>query len=756
MPPVNDLPAGRADKDDRGEGERARASAGASGERVRAVLGDVFAGLIAAVVVLSYCLSYSALLFPGELKSGIPLALWSMLAGSIVTGAIVAAGTSLPPLSSGPDTPGVAMMSVLGGTVAAKLLAWGASVEAAALHVLLAVTLATAFTGLCMLALGATRSSKYIRFVPYPVAAGFIAATGLLMVLGSLKLVLGHSIAFKDLTPAASPADLTKLTITGLVALIFIASQRVTSSSLRVPAIFIASAAVLDLLLWRTRLLGEPAGWYHSALERLTPWLPLQAALAEGTRWSVFAEAVGEILAIAGVMVVSLLVKVSNMEVTRATTADLDREFKVTGLANLGTALAGGVGGSLLTTPSRVLNEAGGSGRIAGVVAALALAGVLLTGVDLLAYVPTPVLSGLLIFLGYSFLVDTLARPSAEKSWAELALVLAIMLVCVRFGYPAGMLVGFVSSCILFVFRYSRIGVVRRHLTRESLSTSFDRAPEETRFLRDQGSAIHVYWLNGYLFFGSSDAIFERIRGTVETQLEVPVRHVVLDFAGVTGVDMSAYRSLMKLTSYCDRRGISIAYAGLSPALRRSLERGRFYGGKTPHQAFPTRNEAVEWCEEQLLAEHASRDAGGEPADFEAWLAQGLGAQDAGAIAAFFERRTIPAGTMLYRQGDAPDTIDLVASGSVAITLDDQDGRKLRVRRMSHRTVVGEMGFFRSAPRAANVEAESDTVLYTLSRSGYQRMQQENPQLAAAFLQFIIRAMADRIDFANREIAALT
>jgi hypothetical protein len=36
-----------------------------------------------------------------------------------------------------------------------------------------------------------------------------------------------------------------------------------------------------------------------------------------------------------------------------------------------------------------------------------------------------------------------------------------------------------------------------------------------------------------------------------------------------------------------------------------------------------------------------------------------------------------------------------------------------------------------------------------------QRMIADEPPLAFAFLQFIIRTLADRVDFANREIAAL-
>lgn len=53
------------------------------------------------------------------------------------------------------------------------------------------------------------------------------------------------------------------------------------------------------------------------------------------------------------------------------------------------------------------------------------------------------------------------------------------------------------------------------------------------------------------------------------------------------------------------------------------------------------------------------------------------------------------------------------------------------------------------------VAAEADVVLYTLTRANMERMIREEPELAFAFLQFIIRTLADRVEFANREISAL-
>ena len=119
-------------------------------------------------------------------------------------------------------------------------------------------------------------------------------------------------------------------------------------------------------------------------------------------------------------------------------------------------------------------------------------------------------------------------------------------------------------------------------------------------------------------------------------------------------------------------------------------------------------------------------------------------------------RKECKDGDVLYRQGDLADTIDFVAAGTLAISLDDGRGSLRRVRRCTRRTVLGEMGFFREVRRAATISTEGSALIYTLSRRNLERMQRERPELYEAFLRFIIRALSDRLELAHKEVAALT
>ena len=74
---------------------------------------------------------------------------------------------------------------------------------------------------------------------------------------------------------------------------------------------------------------------------------------------------------------------------------------------------------------------------------------------------------------------------------------------------------------------------------------------------------------------------------------------------------------------------------------------------------------------------------------------------------------------------------------------------------MLRHTVVGEMGLYRSTRRGASVRIDEPTLVYLLSRDGMEQMVHDDPALAHAFHTFIICTLADRLDFANREVASL-
>jgi len=718
---------------------------------------DALAGVISAVVQIAYCISFAALIFTGDLASGFSLGLAGLIMGTAITGVVIALTSTFSPANGGPDSPAVAVMSVLASSVAGLLGAKGASNASIIINVLVALSVSTLLTGIFLFTIGALKLGQWLRFVPYPVIAGFLAGSGLLLITGGMEVVTqtNLTLAPSSWQPLYSPLYVPQIVIGALFAISIPLIGRWVPSYVALPVAFIGFLAVLDAILFGFIQDGTVRhAWFMPSLGHLTLWWPIAAILRHKVDWGVIAQSSADIVSFCGVMAIALLLDVSSLEVARQKSGDLDQEFRSNGLANLLASVMGGFGGSLAMNGCLLLDETGATTRWAGVIVGVVCALILLSGADIGTLVPKSILGGMLAYIGVVLLAELAASPAQRSSWVDWALAIAMMLVIANFGYFQGVLLGVIASCLMFAVSYSRIGVIRRHLTRQEFSSNVERAPEQTRLLSQEGSRVHVFWLSGFIFFGSSNGLFERIKRVIEAQRERPVGYVVLDFGAVPGFDSSALLSLIKLRNYCNEHGVTLAFSGLSDPMHLSFKKAGFFSAGEPHQVFATRNEAVEWCEDMLLLYHEVGEASVH--SFETWLTAELGgAADMTRISPYLERHELKVGEAVFRQGEPPDSIEILASGCVAITIEDEQGRPIRLRRMMGYTVVGEMGFYRKVPRTATVIAEEPSVVFRLTRESFEAMQEQDPTAASVFHKLIIRLLSDRLEFANREISAL-
>lgn len=726
-----------------------------------ALLRSAGAGLAASLLAIAYSLSFSALLFHGALAAGLPMGFSALLVGSALVGAYVALGSRIVPAAAGPNNPAVAVLVVLAGSVSSLVMSGGGDAASAVRHVLLAFTFATLLTGVLLYGLGALKLGAYVRFVPYPVIGGFLAASGWLLATGGVTVVTGWSWSMSGVGAGAagtfpSAAWPQLLAAFGFAGVVY-GLKRATGRMNALPVAFLVSTLVFDLLLYGGYI-DNAETWFLAGSSEPLAWWPLAGGMGGQIDWAVFAAVAMEMVSAAGVTALALLLDVSALEVARAKSFDLDEEFRINGAANILSAPFGGVMGKLSVNGTRLIDETGGTSRASGLIAALLTGAVAVFHVDLAHLVPAPVLGGLLIFIGLSVLSDVLFRSPARRAWSDYALALLIMAAIIHSGYLAGVILGFVGACLMFALSYSRIGVIRRHLTRRVFASNVDRSAAAMRRLEDEGQRIHLFWLAGYLFFGSAHGLFEAIRRALQSVPLGQRTFAILDLADVSGFDTSALLSLVKLRNLAEERGLTLVFAGAPQTMIAALQRLDLIGAKRPHRTFGDRNAALAWCEDAILSEQtdAGTVAGDSEGSLAVWLGSELGAAAAGRVARYFERRALAVGDVLYREGEAASSIDLIAGGSAVITLERDGGAAHLVRRMAKCSVVGEMGFFRNGRRTATVTAETETVVFTLTREAYRRLIAEEPDAGAAFLDFIIRTLSDRLEFANKGLAALS
>ena len=719
-------------------------------------LKDAMAGFIASVILIANIVSFSALMFPGDLSPGVPIAIWAMLIGSCIGGICISLMTSLPPIATGIDSPTGAVLVFLSTTVGSSIIAAGGSAQTAVQAAMLLFSTATLLAGALLYAFGALRWAAYFRFVPYFVVGGFLAVTGWFLVAGGIRMTTGRTLHWDNLAARWTDTDIAKLACAVAVLALLLALRRWVKSPPAMPAALLASWVLGVIVLHNLGLSGPEHGWYLPSLGSLAVWFPGTAASTTQMSWPLLVGQIPNLLAVAIVALVSLVAKVSSIEVARQTPGDLDREFRSHGIASLLAVPFGGIISSLQIGTSRALEQAGTTTRLGGIFCALVLGFVGIASFDLPGLIPIPIIAGLIFYLGYTFFMDGLWRPYAQRAWYDFVLAIGIMLICVWYGYLVGVLIGMIGACLLFAVSYARAGVVRRHASRAQFASNVDRSSQALEYLLRTGDAVQIYWLSGYIFFGSSEGLFERIRGDIAALAPQRVSYVILNFGMVTAADSSAMVSLTKLRHFCNKQNITLLYCSLSPAIEMAAEINGLFAGKTAHEAFADLNLALSWCEDRML-DSAQLRVDDSVAGFEVWLQSQLGPQvNSADLFAYLEQKSTEAAQVLYREGEPADTIDFVAIGTMTIHFRTSEGTNVPMRRMTTHTVVGEMGFYRRSPRSATVASDGPARFFTLTRTNFERLRRERPDLANAFDDFIIRVLAGRLDLANRTVAALT
>jgi SulP family sulfate permease len=463
----------------------------------------------------------------------------------------------------------------------------------------------------------------------------------------------------------------------------------------------------------------------------------------------------GTYVALVAVTAMTLLLSLMAIEAETCLDVDLDRELRLNGFANILVGLCGGMTGTLSVSRTLFNYRTGARGRASGILAGAVCLLMLAFGTKVLGYVPVALLGALLPQLGAEMLDDWLVKGWRTMERADYIQMVVIFLVIVGWNFVAGVAMGIVAACLTFAINTSRLRLVKLGLDRSVYSGRVDRPIEEQEQLVRHGHSIQIMWLQGFVFFGSAHRLLQQIQEMVAVG-RGSCRSLILDFRLVLGIDSSAVMSLIKLRQLADRESFDLVLAEVPPPAAHALRAGGLLGDgdNLTCRVFTKTDGALEWCEDKLLAEIITREEALTTAD--KWLATEIGGEQMFArLASYLELIECKPGDMLIRQGDAADSLYLLYTGRVTVLLRTAEGVDLRLRSMVGHTIVGEMGVYRILPRGASVRADQPTIAYRLSLEAMTRMEQDDPTLAYAFHKLVIRTLAARLDFANREVASL-
>ena len=738
-----------------------------AGRRLTALGPDLAAGSVCALVTLSYAVSYAALIFSGPaLEPFLSAGLHVALIAAAVVALVVALVSSTPFAIAGPDSNATAILAIMAAGVAGTLTAAGASAERAAAAVLSMLAISAIGTGLIVLALGVLRWGRAVRLLPYPVAGGFLAGSGFLVLAGAFKVLTGQALAWSSLGALQGTPALAWSTALAVAAALLVL-PRVIRHFLVVPAIIVAGIAVFYAGLVVSGSDAESARAQGLLIRSLDgPGAIAVAVFPARDSWAALLAEWRSFLAMLVVVNVTILLNAAGLELVTRREVELDRELCASGLANLASGLAGGMVGYLSVSRSVLNFQAGASSRAAGVWTAVLCAGVAFGLSSAVSYVPRPVLAGLLLYLGLALLREWLWDAFFKLPLREYALIVGILLLIAVRDIITGVTVGLLVASVFFAYSYSRADYIRHNLSSSTHRSNKERSLEEMAELGRRGTLARALCLQGYLFFALAASLVETVRDLI---LREGVRYLLLDFRMVQGLDASVALAFGKLHQLCARHGVRLVLSGLRPEIHALLVQMRFLPHREIH-VVPDLDRGLEWIEHQLLLPSASdetapRESAGAPAtsdgaalpevDLRKTLAAHFTGEALEVLLGLCETLELAPDTALIRQGDPGEALYFVERGEVSVFVPLGDQRRKRVRTLSAGTVVGEMALYSGQPRSADVVAETPCRVRRLSAERFARLEREHPAVAIQFHGFVVRLLAQRLAAANDEIRSL-
>ncbi|MCY3802889.1 MAG: SulP family inorganic anion transporter [Gammaproteobacteria bacterium] len=553
------------------------------------------AGIISGLNLLVAELAFAAFIFSGPLAPYMSQGIGLVLFGNFAACLVIALLSGFRGVISGLSPAMVIVMALIVSTI-------GVEGYAGFVTAVGALVLSAVITGAGCFWLGYFRLTNLVRFIPYPVAGGFVAGIGGAVCLAAMSQ-MGAELDWKTLPRLLEPAMFGRWAPGVLYGVALYWVMKRWSHVIILPVSILLAGAAYHLALSGLGITGEEAraaGLLFTSTSEGGLWPPLGVGDLAYLDWAALVQQIPNMLTLMLVAFICVIMNIAGLELVANQDFDWDREFRGTGFAIMVAGLGGGTSANMIVPSSLRSKLLGADTRLTGVVAALVVGSVLLVGDGILEWTPVPLLGGILIFAGIAMLDEGLVRRRGQLPRAEFAILVLITVTIIVFGLLEGVGVGMVATLAFFVVHFSRVDPIESRFTlREQRSRKARPVPDHA-ILRDAGERMHAYRLRGYLFFGSICPLTEDLRQSLG-DAKRPVC-LLLDFAHVTGFDASALHVLSRFLQNVHAAGVQVVVSALSEPLREGLERNLPPAVRTVLPVEPDMDQALERCEELVIA----------------------------------------------------------------------------------------------------------------------------------------------------------
>jgi len=717
--------------------------------------GDIGGGVSAMLVALPSAIAFGVTIFAPLGGSYAAQGAIAGILGATALGLVtpVLGGTNR--LISAPCAPAAAVLSAL----AIELVRRGIAPEAVALMLAIVALLTAAL----QITFGAVGLGRLIKYMPYPVVSGYLSGVGLLIIIAQLPKLLGapkgtplwealtspsawqwHGIVVGAVTMGVMliAPKLTKAlpaTILGLVA--GVATYFAFALADRSMLSLAGNAAVVGPLV-----AGSTGGGFFTAIAgRVQAVRTLH--LAEVTTLIVPA------LSLAVLLSIDTLKTCVVVDAITRSRHDSNRELIGQGFGNLASTLIGGMPGAGQMGATLVNISSGAKTRLSGTIEGVATLVAFLALGSLLAWIPIAALAGILIVVGVRmFDVRSLQFLKSRSTILDFVVIVSVVIVAETVSLIAASGVGVGLAILLFIREQVRGSVVHRKAYGNHLFSKQVRLQNEMEVLEHRGDATAIFELQGSLFFGTTDQLYTALEPELKTR-----KYLILDMRRVQSMDVTAAHILEQVEDMMRERNGRLLFSNLPRGRNVEEYLGQVgFTGEHAVQLFGELDEALEWVEEQVIAEaHLEKLLRPALALHEIELFRGRKAETLAELEACMEARQFPPGARIFSAGDTGDELFLIRRGAVRIVLPMGGAPAHHLATFRRGDFFGEMAFLDRHPRSADAVAERETDLFVLSRVKFDALADQHKRLALNLFEGISRGLAHRLRHTNMELRSL-
>jgi SulP family sulfate permease len=721
--------------------------------------GDLWGGLAAMLVALPSSIAFGVTIFSPLGGSYAAQGAVAGIIGATVLGLIASSFGGTDRLITAPCAPAAALLAAF--TI--NLAQVGTPPETAMLILMLIGLTA----GILQVGIGLSGIGRLIKFIPYPVVSGYLSAVGITIIAGQLPQVFGAGKGMGLWQTLTHPLawHWQSLLVGGAVIGAMVGVPRLTRAA--PPAII---ALVVGILVYFGLGFADPSLWqiddnpfivgplghsdvhlfdvFTGNLDSLRAW---DAALLA----QIFLPA----LSLAALLSIDTLKTCVVLDSLTSSHHNPNREMLGQGLGNLCSALLGGIPGAGTMGASMVNVTSGAqtrrSGMLEGVFALLAF--LLLS--SLVAWVPIAALGAILLVVGYR-MID---RHSLEffrtaSTRFDFLVILTVIGVAITVDLIAASGAGIVLSVVLYLREQMRSTVLHRKVDGGEMFSRIVRHEQELEILIKHGSKTVIVELQGSLFFGTANQLYQALEPEIG-----PRTYVILNMRRVQSMDLTATHVLEQIKDRLEAAGAYLIFTEIPRGLPSGLKMKRYLREvglvRDTEKALSFRqlDEALEWIEAQLLAAELYSAGDHEPPLELDALEKLLGWKPGTltGIASIIETRHYPAGKKVLKLGAQGDELLFIRSGAIRVVLPLHKKDDWHIGTFGRGDFIGEMGFLDSERRTAEAIALDDVECFVLSRQRFNALPEGSTQAAADMFEGIASVLAMRIRFMNKELRAL-